>query len=181
MKKLTQFGDTIVEVMLAMSILSLILVTSWGMTNRATLIGLTARQRVDGVNQLKEQAELLKSQWAVSPSQFSTNYFTNPTPINEAAGDLTGNPCDAIDLSAANPSPNGGGSFYLRADSASVVAVSGVKTPDSNASMRIWVQRQTSNPASGGKYTDFYIRGCWETLGGRQTTDSSQILLRLNV
>ena len=56
-------GDTIVEVLLATTVLSAILFTSWSIVNRASQISMAARQRVYMVDQLKEQAEIIEWIW----------------------------------------------------------------------------------------------------------------------
>jgi|GEM_PF-3338999 len=170
MKRLSNTGDTIVEVVLAMAMLALVLFSSWAITNRASQINLTARQRVEMVNQLKEQAELLKSKWASGDRIASLATVVS----------VPSNPCVGLNLSDANSDPVSAGYMVvakeLPTDSTEKLFVkSGSKQVKGDLTQRVWVQRQDK-----GTYTDFYIRGCWVVTGGGQNKlDNSQFIVRL--
>lgn len=62
MKKIFgQRGDTLIEVMLAMTILSLTLVSAFAIANRASRLGREAKERVAAVNIAQEQIEALRN------------------------------------------------------------------------------------------------------------------------
>ena len=184
-KSSVQTGDTIVEVILAMSLLTLILFTSWSAVSRATQISSNARIRIDMVNQLKEQAEVIKAKRS-SAGQDSTNFTAlfNDVSITDT-GNISSNPCDDItDTNGGFKSiPDGAGSFYFKKDAANNVSLQPSAVKEPNDSSRVWIQRKSGRDSATGitLYYDFYIRGCWLTSGGTQKLDNSQLLVRINV
>lgn len=175
-KPVTTRGDTIIEVMLAMTALTIILLIAWGITNRATQISLAARQRIDMVNQLKEQAEIIKER------RFAQNVaaFTDDLPAN--ASITTTNPCRLFTESTiVDPGHQPGNNtfHYAVVEGAETVIqpTAGTKLVRNNPRMRVWVQKVSSDDG----YIDFYIQGCWLTTGGRQRFDNSIVVMRLNV
>ncbi len=55
-----QRGDTIIEVLIAMSVVGLVLASSFAITNRATLTGRAAQERTEALKLAESQLELLK-------------------------------------------------------------------------------------------------------------------------
>ena len=163
--KISSKGDTIVEVMLAMTLMTAFLFISWGITNKATQTGINSQKRVDMVNAIREQAEVIKAIYARSGYRVGTS-LTNTAAVS-LARDL------GVDACAANPS-----SVKMFFFDASLNPVTGTKLmPD--GSNRIWVQykpEKDSNP----DYYDFYVRACWQTVGSAQNSDNSQLIVRLN-
>ncbi len=167
-KRILQDGDTIVEVMLALSTLSLILFISWGVTNRATQISLNARKRIEMVNQIKEQAEIIKSLHATNGTD-STIFQEKVvgTQLPEDVANL--NPCEEPRTSEGVPR----NASYLSVTNAETVSSPGVKVVDDTSS--VWIQY-----SQGAGYIDFYVRGCWLSTGGTQKEENSQFVVRLN-
>lgn len=171
-----QSGDTIIEVILAMALLALVLFTAWSVTNRASQISLAARQRVVMVNQLKEQAELIKAYNQI-----------NHDDLLKQSGALVGgnglstipeNPCQGFqfkDGSDAAP----GGSRVISSDSTGNLKIeTGTKKVDDDTTQRVWYHLK---PGSGtGGYYDFYVRACWQVTGGNQKLDNAQFIVRIN-
>lgn len=60
-RKLTQRGDTLVEVLIAIAILSFVLASSYAVTSRAIRLGQSARERAQGVAFVSQQAEIIQS------------------------------------------------------------------------------------------------------------------------
>jgi len=159
-------GDTIIEVILAMTLLTLILFTSWGLVNRSTQASLAARQRIEMVNELKEQAEILKAKYA--ESQDNTEAFFSK--FREAAAD----PSYDDEFCTESAASGGQTAANYFNDSANI-------QPDASKSMNggsgyVWIEYEPNLPL----YVDFYVRGCWLTTGGQQKTDNSQFIVRLN-
>lgn len=158
-------GDTIIEVVLAMALLTSILFTSWSITNRATQISEAARERTLMVDQVKQQAELIKSQWSQDQA------FSNSIP---ATSGLDPNPCKK-----SSGSPVGGQAWYLYVDSGNRITPSSpgsVLSVSGDSTKQVWVQK-----VAGTNYTDFWVRACWINNSGQtQKEESSQLLLRLN-
>lgn len=180
-KKINQTGDTIVEVLLAMTVLSAVMFGSWAIINKATQISAAARQRVVMVNQLKEQAEIIKNMYASDSDAVITKTFhSNPvktmpsTSLADAA--LTVDPCEATRNNDVVNGKNPTGAFYLDQVSTAIQPIETTKVLLTYSNAKVWVQ--LNDDASKG-YIDFYIRACWET-SDRQAEDSSQIVVRLN-
>ncbi len=166
-------GDTIIEVLLAMTLLTLILFTSWGLVNRSTQLSLAARKRIDMVNQLKEQAEILKSKFAETGSSQDLVDTLADSPNVVISTNTNYEEQFCID----NPAVLGAGNrFYYASDA--VLKKGQTKEVSGDANSRIWIEY--SGNIAINKYADFYIRGCWLTSGGNQKTDSAQLIVRLN-
>lgn len=166
-KNLNQTGDTIIEVMLSMSLLTMFLFLSWGITNKATQIGMNSRRRIEMVNSMKEQAEVIKAQY--NNPDYGTSGLVNLVAKTDNGLDV--NPCD-------NSGVAGNNVFYFETADNSLSKQTKKKfMPDTDNA--VWVQYKPgagSDPA----YYDFYIRACWQTVGSIQNTDSSQFIVRLN-
>ena len=178
MSKRLYAGDTIVEVMLALAILSAVLFTSWGLTTRAIQQRLAARQRIEMVNQMKEQAEIIKSVYAANNGVGNTfkTALGLPGEDRPSAGST---PCQAI-TDFQNPSATG--KFYLTADASGITSPSGTKKVNGKDEQHVWVQYDEVTVAPPGtSYIDFYVRACWQTFGGIQKTDLSEFVVRLNL
>jgi len=164
--KISTKGDTIIEVMLAMTLLTAFLFIAWGITNKATQIGINSQKRVDMVNAIKEQAEIIKVRY--SEAGYKVNNTLTSVAIVSAPTDL------GVDACTANPDP--AKTFFFDA-SLTPVQNSSKLMPDS--ANRVWVQYKPENDSSP-EYYDFYVRACWQTVGSAQNTDSSQLIVRLN-
>lgn len=164
--KISTRGDTIIEVMLAMTLLTAFLFIAWGITNKATQIGINSQKRVDMINAMKEQAEIIKVRYA--EAGYKVNDTLTSVAIVSAPTDL------GVDACAANPDP--AKTFFFDA-SLNPVQNTGKLMPDS--ANRVWVQYKPEKD-SGPEYYDFYVRACWQTIGSVQNTDSSQLIVRLN-
>jgi hypothetical protein len=168
MKFLSQRGDTIIEVVLSMALLTSVLFIAWSITNRASQIILAGSDRIEMVNQIKEQSEIIKSQWSNEDSRAALLGY-------QAAGPLDANPCNGT-TSAGNFTPTGGNVWYLNATDTNVDKVDTIKTVNDKPSF-VYVQRKDGGPS----YSDFYIRACWNNKSGSiQKQESSQVIVRLN-
>lgn len=171
MLRLSKNGDTIIEVVLSMALLTSILFISWGITNRATQITLAAKDRTEMVNQVKEQAEIIKAQWA-NPTSRNVLFTYNP------AGALNPDACNGSIVSGSFV-PTGGSAWYLTADNNAIDKVDSVKQIGDRP-FYVYVQRKDGSLA-GATYSDFYVRACWDNSSGSvQTKESSQVIVRLN-
>lgn len=167
-------GDTLVEVLLALALLSAVLFISWGVVNRATQIGTAARQRITMVDQLKEQAEIIQLQRDNDPNTFSSKVTTWATATTDPETNISPDACNNINLTTPGSTPN---FFHFVTNSSGVARTAGSKLAARADAGRVWVQ-YVRNTTDG--YIDFYIRGCWRTSGGQQRTDNTQFILRLN-
>lgn len=180
---LNRRGDTIVEVLLATTVLSAILFTSWTVVNRASQISSAAQQRVYMVDQLKEQAEIIQSYYganggkvAASQGIFGAGVLTPVGTVSQ----VQDNPCDASRNSSTQETngvnPQRG--FYFDGNAE---LKGGMKVIDRYGNARVWVQRVAVSAGGVSQYSDFYIQACWVSSGGgAQKEDNSKIIVRLN-
>lgn len=181
-KQLNIRGETIVEVLLAMTLLTLILFSAWKLVNRSTQLSLTARKRAEMINQLKEQAEIIKNIYATN--QDAMNEFDKKVVDGTSSeSTLQYNPdfCKESYLTLAESPAN---SFYMAYNDSATPGDKLIKEPvpkkvNGDQGSLIWVQRKDGD-GPDGKYYDFYIRGCWYTSGAQQKTDNAQFVVRLN-
>lgn len=172
MKKLIslkQKGDTIIEVILAMALITLVLFTAWGITNRATQLSLAARKRIVMVNQLKQQAEIIRG-WR--DSGIEPNIFRDQIDVNGLKlSSVEGNACE---IKANRQKP-----FHavLLDDGSGFKVEPGVQDTAADGTSEVWVQMKDS---PDGKYVDFYLSACWQSGGSVQRDENSQLFMRLN-
>lgn len=178
-------GDTLVEVLLAMAVLSAILLICWSITNRSTQLGLAARQRIEMVNLLKEQAELLKAGYANQATVDSHTVLPGGLPTDQITDASGTSFCDSnSDLFIGAPGPTNN-RFYMGVSATNQLTTTpGMKTIRPDA--RVWVQysrvpAMPGDPPGATGYIDMYVRGCWLTSSGQQKLDNSQLVVRLNL
>lgn len=152
-------GDSLVEVLLAVTVLSSVLYIAWATVNRASQIGLNAQKRITMVNAVKEQAEIIKAKYST----------TAPTMTNVTASDIPADPCSTKDPQGV---PNPSHAYYIDG-SANLAA--GLKQVGSAERDRIWIQR-----IDEAGYYDYYVRACWQSLGGAQQDENTHLIVRLN-
>ena len=165
--KLKNRGDTIIEVLLALALLTSVLFTACGVTNRSTQTLAAARDRTLMVNAAKDQAELIKSLWSKNKEYFNNNSLYPPTAITNQ------NPC-------SQPQAN---QWHLTVneESGDIAVQSGVRAVGAEATKSLWVQKVDSTDTTQPRYSDFYVRACWQSqVGGSQKDENTQIILRLN-
>lgn len=190
-----QKGDTIVEVLLASAILSLVLAGAFTLSNRATRLNQTAHERTVVSNLIQREVELIKaSSLQDGVTGFWAN-FTAPSSIAFSAKDVNTAFCD----SATGSAPRFGNAFYMTDPVAKPdptpdepikvelitehPITNAVEDNDTTDLFDIWVEAvdglPTTPPSSPTvKYTDFFVYACWEGIGG-ETMQSSGLVLRL--
>lgn len=167
-------GDTLVEVMLAISVLGVAVVGTMTIMNKSTLQMMDTLERTAVRTSINSQAELLNyvrdNSKGVSSAAWTTiksRTVTSVSTIND--------PCKYTSTT----------SFYLSrsSDSADTVTLTAI---NSNASAKnttskavvgtgIWIDAVRSN---GGSipYIDFYIRACWTRLANSADARSATIV-----
>jgi len=174
-KTSNQRGDTIIEAILAMALITLVLFTTWSLTNRSSQLSLAARKRIVMVNHLKEEAEIIRG-WRDGAA--SASDFRNAPQLagkSVAVGSVPVNPCDesrsAVPPNSFNVSLNSSGGFDV---------TNNPKTVESDPTSQVWVQVEDDPSATNKQYIDFYLNACWHSGGSVQKEENSQILMRLN-
>jgi len=164
-------GDTIIEVVLSMALLTSILFTAWSITNRASQISLAATERTKMVNLVKQQAEIAKAEWAKPGNQ---SIFTNNTTFPETPSGATFNPNPCDDLTSSSPK------WYFTVNTSTNTVTSTSFTYVAINTENVWIQK-VKDPSTPSTYTDLYVRACWfNGSGGYQKSENSQVIVRLN-
>jgi len=166
MSRLKQRGDTLVEVMLATAVLSLVLAGAFTLANRATRLSQTANERTQVSNLMQRQAELIRAAYDKPDSGF----LNSIKPLSKENQNF----CD-LDK-GSNPQDN---SFYMAEENNKVVLkelkIDNGKIKDANPNdlFDIWVE-----PVAKDQVIDFYVYACWEGIGG-EARQNSGLVVRL--
>lgn len=166
-------GDSLIEVILATGVLALIIMVGWVTMSRLTRASYYARTRVEIVNKLKAQSEILRT--------MNKNDVTNkPIPaITEVEAAKVFCPLDQVgfDQQIKNGSGSISNPFYIDDDGK---VQPGMKSYNDDNTMKYWIQytQDVSNPS---RYRDYYVRACWLTDNSKQPTDNSQVILRVTL
>lgn len=178
---LKQRGDTIVEVLLATVILSVVLAGAFTLSNRATRINQQAFERTQVTNLMQRQAELVRaardSYLPSRPSDpFSVMWEEISTTYAQASGGIsTLTECD--DLTTLAASGRLSDAFHIVEDNS--VAETNLRVDSGivpgQGLYNIWTEIERG---SGGDFWNVHVYGCWEAVGSSPTNVSS-IVLRL--
>lgn len=169
--KYTPKGDTLIEVILSMVVISVVIGGAYMISNRSTQLGRLSQQRTQVNNHMRSQAEMLKLLRDSSLGESSKYKAIMASYTNSGTG-----PDGVVDCT---PPPTSGiiKTFFIRGKepiqyNSRYPSVSGDPTGLSR------VRVEAYRPSTSG-YTDFYIIGCWQGPGnyGQQ---QSFIVERLN-
>ncbi|HWT40821.1 MAG TPA: hypothetical protein VN081_06185 [Dongiaceae bacterium] len=183
MKQAFRRGDTLIEVLFAITVFSLIVVTSLSLMNQGTAASQRSMEITLVRQQIDSQAETLR----FLHDSYVSAYQSGQAPSTGPAGEFTkiinqvkttGN-ASASTFGSVKCGTPPSGSFVLDTHAAKLVTNSAIfKYPDTYAqtiydatgnmtsSNGIWIEgvRSASTGANAG-YIDFHIRGCWDTPG----------------
>ena len=177
-----QRGDTLVEVLVATVVLTIVLAGAYAIANRATRINQTSIERTEVANQLNEQAELLRavrddhdgtpgSMWSdivlfAQSSSVGPHDCSNPVADNAfyltTQGGILGEP---------EVFSRGGSTPLGRADDA---------YPDQEDLFDVWIVADyiTNTGSDLDNQYEFHVRGCWDGIGG-ESEQRSEVIFRL--
>lgn len=162
-------GDTLVEVLLATVVLSIVLAGAYNLSARATRLNQQAFERTQVSNLLQGQSELLRA------ARDSQN--TNPTLWGQilSRSNAPGLPVDCKSIDLTNLVTLKPSAFYMQIDSSSNINL--IDDPTLVGDFYwIWVEGQEAGGTDG--YVDFSINACWERQGGGEQQQSG-IFVRL--
>lgn len=160
---ITEKGDTIVEVMLATAVLSLVLAGAFTISNRATRINQTANERTTVSNLLQREAELLKA----SHQQDDVAFWAGMTGKYESAENTS-----FCELSVGTD--YGSNAFFMEDDlTPTDISLNGSKVVDAIELdlYDVWIEA-----VDGGTHANFFVFGCWEGIGGLGELNSGLVL-----
>ncbi|HET6622674.1 MAG TPA: prepilin-type N-terminal cleavage/methylation domain-containing protein [Candidatus Saccharimonadales bacterium] len=157
---LKQRGDTLIEVLLAMGVLSLAVVGCMSIMNFSFSSSLDTTMRTKTLALISGQANLLKSARDNYVHSVNVDDWKNIRSHSADPGLAESEPCQV--------GGNGNSRFYLNANAAShwaqLQTVSGGATgsPQPSLGNGIWVEAYRHNPLNGPDFYDFYIKACWQ-------------------
>jgi len=183
-----QRGDTIVEVLVATVVLTIVLAGAYTVANRSTRINQTSIERTEVANQLTEQAELLRAMRSThNTSDPSLSWWDEI--LAKGYGGVGAHDCA--------PPPAGGRSFFLTANTSDETQLGrpydfnrgggdglGITADAYSDLFDVWIIAEDSPNDSLGSTIDdqrvFHIRGCWDGIGG-EGVQRAEIILRLRL
>ena len=83
LRKLNSRGDTLVEVIIALAVLSVVLFASYTITGRAARVGQAAKERTQGVAFAQQQAEIIQAYAARNWTDFEEEVTATSLPEGE--------------------------------------------------------------------------------------------------
>ena len=199
MKK-NQIGDTLVEVLIAITVLGIVVAGSLAIMNHSMISIMNSTERAATRAEINTQINLIN--YVFRNSQTTTkdtwNAIMNLAFIGKAGGGLptsSTNPynsdtCGINTNGDPTNTTNGWGSFYLEPQYNSDNSVSNVMltvaTSDDNSpnatgraitGQGLWVdavyyKQQNTAPMNARPYIDFYIKACWTPLGNNPKSQS---------
>ena len=171
--RLNHRGDTLVEVLLATVVISIVLAGAYSLSNRATRINQTAIERSTATNYMREQIELVRGLRSTGYKlgawqEITDNYETHSAPA-------------AFDNSSCPPATPSG-AFYVDIEHVKDYTNRDFIKPytkdhDTRDDLyQIWMEAYS--PAATSGYIDFYVRACWEGIGDTPI-QTSELIMRL--
>ena len=170
--KRDQSGDTLVEVLLATVVLSIVLAGAFSLSTRALRINQTATERTEVVNKMREQAEALSyvannrdslaAEWQDIKNISSTNrtfyfkLFVDPSDIEGGGFE----------------DPRGGNFIQLFTDEGeNGASVDSYGAKGDVDLFDVWIE-----PRDGTDYIDFVVNGRWLGIGDNKVQSSTSVL-----
>jgi len=158
-----QSGDTIVEVMLATVIMSVIVSASFALVNRASRINQVSSERSEATNAMQSQAETLRL-WrdaAIGQNGDAERWEQiKKDKLNDAGAVGSNNEC--ANFLSGGTDPTGDKAFYFGDDLSLIsFATPNIDAPNIDGRYFVWVEGFTGNG-----YIDFYVHSCWQGPGG---------------
>ena len=170
--KSSQSGDTLIEVLLATVILSIIMVGAYTLSNRASNINQQSYDRSRASSVVQQQAELVRSvrDSYVASLPPGTQEWDQVKTYAQSRGSLSDLGTDCNDFSTLSANRGAANVFHL--DSAGSV-VNSIATVDSF--YRVWVEAEVGSTPD---LYDFHVFACWEAAGVSQI-QKTKVVLRL--
>lgn len=157
---LKQRGDTLIEVLLALGILSMVVVGCMSIMNFSFGTGLDTTARTRTLALLNGQANLLKSARDSYVHRQNVDDWKNIRSHSTSLSLAQSNPCQV--------GADANSRFYLNANAANhwaqLQTTAGGKTDTAQPQLGngIWIEAYRHDPLNGPNFYDFYIKACWQ-------------------
>ncbi len=167
-------GETIVEVMFALVILSIVVGAAYTLSNRAVRIGQASIERTEAVNMVESQTEALRG-IALQRGEAWTSLVSDSEGYNFAVSQHP----DYSDEEACPADTGLTDAFHIDIDNLEDLSGSDIIVPEvkSESFYNLWIE---GYQRSGTSYVDFHVRACWDRIGS-DMPDRSTSVLRLNI
>lgn len=179
----TQRGDTLIEVLFAVTVLSLAVVMSLSIMNQGTSASLRSLQITLVRQEIDSQAEALRFLNSAYVATYTSGYAPTSSDTSPAAEyyriiqDIKSRGATSVSTfgsTGTTCSKPPTGSFIINARSAKYISNAALLVDAStyaqvvyntdgtlNTSQGVWIEAIRSTPSGGTSYTDFHIRACW--------------------
>lgn len=188
LRRTSQRGDTLIEVLFAFSILSLVVVGAFAIMNQGTIASQRALETTLVREEIDAQATTLRFLHDAYVAKFQPNIsYASNTPAGQWAlmtSNLTATSASSFGTTSTCPTPPPGSFIldsvnakYISGSSAVLVPASTfaqvIYDPTSQAlqsSQGVWIEAIRSQASSDAnlqntRYIDFHIRACWDSPG----------------
>lgn len=173
-------GDTVIEVLLAIAVLSTAAVGVFAIMNRSTAYAYGVLERTETRARVSQQLELTAyfrdryvdtSLKGLPTDTYPANVWAD---IKLRAASTAPN---STDPASCQPNPN---SFYIaeNPDGTYQVASYSVVVPQTTprAGSGLWVEAARSPAGVSVAYVDVYVKSCWQSIGGNQQETISSVV-----
>lgn len=196
-RRTSRRGDTLIEVLFAVSVFSLIVVSSLALMNQGTAASQRSLEMTLVRQQMDNQADTLRFLHAAYVQAYQSGIDLSSAPespakqyygiIQQIKGNVDG--ASALGSTACDSPP--GDSFILDTRRAELMADPNLfNMPDTFAQLTydssgnltssngLWIEGVRVAPKAGANagYIDFHIRACWDTLGMSQPMNLGTIV-----
>lgn len=164
-----QAGDTLIEVLLAIVIISVVIAGAYQATNNGLRIGQNAIERTQASERTSAQAETLRTIRDLKNSSAAMTAAWNSIVDKATSSTHSANVC----ASGGGTPTAGSKPFWLNTAGSNVAVTDGTTT---SHYLKYWIEAYRPNANSG--YIDFYINGCWQAVG-EPAVQNTGIVVRL--
>lgn len=167
-----QRGDTLIEVLVATVVISIVIASAYTLTTRASRANLTALERTTVNNLMREQLEIIRGAHNTNRDgnfwqEIESNRISSTSIPTSARTD-----CAPIDGTRA---------FYIdptSVDYSDATTIINHQNPGDYPHPIYDIWAEVYQPPAVTAYADVYVRACWEGIGG-QGVQTSGLVLRL--
>jgi type II secretory pathway pseudopilin PulG len=185
-RRQTRRGDTLIEVLFAVSVFSLVVVSALALMNQGTAASQRSLEMTIVRQQMDNQADTLRFLHAAYVQAYYSGIDLSAAPESPAkeyykvTRQAAANTAGASAFGSVRCGTPPEHSFILDTSRGTIVDDSTIfKKPDTFAQLvyngsgtlvssnGLWIEGVRTNPSSGANagYIDFHIRACWDTLG----------------
>ena len=182
-----QRGDTLIEVLLAIAVLSVVTIGTFSLMNKGISESQNALERTQVRTYMNAQTELLTYLRDQHAAAVAAGTSTTVYPVNlwtdiatRAAANVSTAPsaydnCSTVMANSFSLSPTATSTYAVNSFTAANLATATLATPGSG----LWIEPKASpvslNPAYQ-KYIDFYVKACWTPISSSTKQNMSSVV-----